>query len=241
MKGCFRAYTTLVFFLTTLGFAQQNAPPITRDVPGGLIHLDALVSDPSGRPVSGLRLEDFTLLDNGQPAKILTFSSSGGAPAKPDPPSRLILVIDAIDFGGLPADLVRDESVAVQRYLRQNGGRLTRSVSVYLIDDRGLWTVAHPAGDGISLANDIVHSQLKSIRPFAGSLLKASYDLVHDTAAISALKSIGQIATYERRRPGRKLLVWVGPNWGIGPGIYNSPKTKDQDPRDTQVWFSTLM
>jgi VWFA-related protein len=253
MRGCFCAYTTLVFFLTTLGFAQQNAPtdpigmrlaatpPTTSDVPGGLIHLDALVSDPSGRAVSGLRLEDFTLLDNGQPAKILTYSAADGASAKPDPPSRLILVIDAIDFDGLPADLVRDESVAVLHYLRQNGGRLTRSVSVYLIDDRGLWTVAHPAGDGNSMADDIVHSQLKLIRPFAGSPLKASYDLVHDTVAISALKSIGQIATYERRRPGRKILVWVGPSWGIGPGLYNTSKTKKQATLDTLVWFSTLM
>ena len=195
-------------------------------------------------PVSGLRLEDFTLLDNGKPEKILTFHASDRTSERQDPPSRLILVLDVIDlmYPDVPKDLIRDETVAVQRYLRKNGGRFTRPVSVYLIDDRGLWTVAHPEGDGNVMADDILHNQLKLIRPFAerpSTEIKGGV-APHDMPAISTLKSLGQIATYERRRPGRKLLVWVGPSWGIGPGLYNAYRTK-QDPLETRVWFSTLM
>jgi len=254
MKQCFYAVIALVLFPAATGLAQQNTPPdpsgarhtaepaITTDEPGGLIHLDAIVTDPSGAPVSGLRLEDFTLLDNGQPTKILAFNASD---AKPDPPSRpiqsrLILVLDAIDLDGLSAELARNESVAFQRYLRRNGGHLTRPVSVFLINDRGLWTVENPDGDGNTMADDILHNQLKLIRPFRDSQLTPSINLAHDSPAVFGLKSIAQIATAERRDPGRKIMVWVGPSWGLGPGLYNASRTKE-NPLDTKIWFSTLL
>src|SRR5271154_4063019 len=45
---------------------SARAPSATE----GLTHLDVVVTDKSGRPVSGLVLTDFTLLDNEQPEKI---------------------------------------------------------------------------------------------------------------------------------------------------------------------------
>jgi hypothetical protein len=39
----------------------------------GLSHLDVVVTDQSGRPVPGLQLSDFTLLDNGRPLSFLSF------------------------------------------------------------------------------------------------------------------------------------------------------------------------
>jgi VWFA-related protein len=252
-----RTCATLVLCAGSFRLAGQEAhvnspgvqlaamPAITRDEAGGLIHLDAVVTDPSGTPVSGLRREDFTLLDNGKPEKILSFHASDGTLTQQNPPSRLILVLDVIDlmYPGVPPEVIRDESVAVQHYLRKNGGHLTRPVSVYLVNDRGLWTVAHPAGDGNSMADDILHNQLKLMRPFAErpSTTEINAPVApQDTPAMSTLKSIGQIVTEERRRPGRKLLVWVGPSWGLGPGLYNAYRTK-QDPIATRVWFSTLM
>jgi len=247
------ACATLLLCAGSLGLAGQQAQhavpqPITRDEAAGLIHLDALVLDPSGKPVSSLRPEDFTLLDNGTPAKILSFHASDGTSVKPDPPSRLILVMDAIDIPPKMQDLLSDERVAVEHYLLKNGGHLTRPVSVYLIDDRGLWTVEHAAGDGNAIAHDLVHNQLKLIRPFAGSPLRPGYDLVHDTAAMSTLKSFGQIATEERRSPGRKLMVWVGPGVSVGTGLYGMsgnlnelPKKMTQENLDTIWWFSLLL
>jgi VWFA-related protein len=219
-------------------------PAITRDESGGLIHLDAVVTDSTGQRVSGLRSDDFTLIDNGQPEKILSFNAADETSTGPGTPSRLILVIDVIDltFFHVPQEIIRDESVAVQRYLRRNGGQFTRPVSVYLIDDRGLWAVAHPDGDGNAMADDIVHEQLKLIRRFGE---RPSTEInggvaPRDTPAMSTLKSIGQIATEERRKPGRKVMVWVGPRWAGGPGLYNAYRTK-QDPLDTRVWLSTLL
>ena len=246
----------LAFLLTTLALPPQEpraantavqhgaATSITTDEAGGLIHLDTVVMDSSGRPVSGLRLEDFTLLDNGNPEKILTFHASNRTSERPDPPSRLILVIDVIDLDRLPTDVARDETVAVQRYLRKNGGHFTRPVSVYLIDDRGLWTVAHPEGDGNAMADDILRNQLKLIRPFAArpSTTEINAPVApQDAHSMSTLKSIAEIAANERRRPGRKLLVWVGPESSVGRGLYDASKAKQEDDIATRVWFSTLL
>jgi VWFA-related protein len=248
MRRSFRACAALAFFLATLGMAQQGvslapekaqaAPPLTRDQPGGLIHLDALVTDPSGKPVSGLRPEDFTLLENGKPDHLLSFHASDPARANPDAASRLILFIDLFNAN---TDQIRDENVAVEHYLRSNGGHLSRPVSIYLISGIGLWTVAHPEGDGNVLADDLVHSRLKSLHTFATAQMSASGSVVPDTSAISALKSIGRIAAEERRRPGRKILIWVGPNVSIGRGLFDQGKKKGQETIATRVWFSTLL
>jgi VWFA-related protein len=206
-----------------------------------LIHLDALVTDPSGKPVSGLLPEDFTILDNGKPEAILSFKAVDGTSARPDPPSRLILVIDDIDTPDMLV-LQSDELVAVEHYLLKNGGHLTRPVSVYLINRRGLWTVAHPAGDGNAMTDDLVHDKLKSVRPFLQMpLVNQNSTVFPDTAAISVLKSIGQIATEQRRLPGRKLLIWVGSSLSMGKGLFEVRKTMTQETLDTMRWFSLLL
>jgi hypothetical protein len=70
---------------------------------------------------------------------------------------------------------------------------------------------------------------------------------------LSALKALGYIATSVRRKPGRKLLIWVGPGWGIGSGAdweslpdYESLQRREsvrakQVTFDTIYWFSTLL
>lgn len=62
--------------------------PVLSDQLGGLIRLDVLVSDSSARPVGGLRREDFTVLDNGQPRRILSFQAFDTFAVRPDPPVR---------------------------------------------------------------------------------------------------------------------------------------------------------
>ena len=49
-----------------------------------------MVADKSGKPVPGLQQQDFTLLDNKQPQKIVSFQAGTMA----DPPVEAILVVD---------------------------------------------------------------------------------------------------------------------------------------------------
>lgn len=47
----------------------------------GRIHLDVVVRDASGNPVTGLQARDFSLIDKGKPQKIVSFTAFGGGGA----------------------------------------------------------------------------------------------------------------------------------------------------------------
>ena len=124
----------------------------TTDAVQGLINLDVVVTDNSGKQISGLRFNDFSLLDNGQPRKILSFHAFDGVSRKPDPPVAVILFIDTIK---MPFDLAAFEREEVERFLRRNGGHLAQPVSVFGLSDIGFWTLAQPSGNGNALAAEI--------------------------------------------------------------------------------------
>jgi VWFA-related protein len=267
---------------------RDKVTSTARDETNGLIHLDVVVTDKSGKPVTGLRRDDFSLLENGQSQKILSFHAHDGTTAKPDPPPwelddyirllpdgntstrliennsfhtgigppdtkmadtvqapvQIILMLDTIE---LPEALARNERIAVESFLRKNGGKLVRPLSVYWLTDTGLWTVAHPSGDGNALAGDLEHSNLSLVRHVIGSQLGTvpSSLRTKDPAGDSALKALGQIASNERRVPGRKLLLWIGPGAGTGSGAEDvtfgeGPAYRDK-PFYTVCWFSTLL
>ena len=64
---------------------QETAQPTTPmlDEGKGLIHLDVSVTKADGEPVSGLSREDFELLDEGLPQKILSFHAFSEQSAGP--------------------------------------------------------------------------------------------------------------------------------------------------------------
>ncbi|MGC2477928.1 MAG: VWA domain-containing protein [Candidatus Sulfotelmatobacter sp.] len=239
-------------------FALQGQAPTQPTSPAsdavqGLINFDVVVTDNSGKAIPGLGPKDFTLLDNHQPQKILSFRSFDGVSAKPDPPVEVILVVDTIK---MPFDLAAFEREEVERFLRRNGGHLAQPVSIFGLSETGFWTLAQPSGDGNALAAEIASDRLVFIRRRqllgngTGEFVDSGRE---DPAGLKALKTLGDIATAERRKPGRKLLIWVGPGWGIGSGAdfeslpdYDSVQRRErararQVTFNTIYWFSTLL
>lgn len=72
------AWLYLFCFSLSSGLAQQNRQ----------ITLDVVVTDKSGKPVAGLQQQDFTLLDNKEPNKILSFNAVPVEPRLPIRPSK---------------------------------------------------------------------------------------------------------------------------------------------------------
>src|SRR4029078_3375487 len=112
-----------------------------------------------------------------------------------------------------------------------------RPVSVFELTDSGLWTATHAASDGNMLAHEIEHNALTLVRSNPGWHQRTG---PFTSPLEVALKALGQIETDERRRPGRKLLLWIGPGWGIGTGEAGSLKT-ESDLFGTITWFSDLL
>ncbi len=196
--------------------------------PEGLIHLDVVVTDGAGETVTGLEPRDFTLLDDGHPEPIVSVDAFGGiARAAPEPP-LVILLIDTLDAGAVE----QEERRGVEQFLRKNQGRLAHPTMVFSLEDTGFWLDAQPSMDGNALADAVEH--LKRVRLLLGPA--SSFEVQPGTQPIaglgridneyslfpplSGLKALGWIATAERRKAGRKLLLWVGPGVGMGSGAY---------------------
>jgi hypothetical protein len=58
---------------------------------------------------------------------------------------------------------------------------------------------------------------------------------------LQSLQALGNIATAARREPGRKLLLWIGPGWGVGSGAYAEDNFSSDLIFYTVQWFSTLL
>src|ERR1700733_2555947 len=243
--------TGLVASAVLLGYAavgaraySQATPTLqTASVPAagggeadGLIKLDVVVTDGAGRPVAGLTPMDFVLLNDGQPKQILTFQTLG----RPDPNVEVILLIDTLDMA---EPLAWQERVAVDEFLRRNGGNLTHRLSVFELSYAGLGVIARSSRDGNELARDVARNReliLRSAMPQSKTGFSSGPRF--DPPQLVGAQALGQIAAEERTRPGRKVLLWVGPGTGIGTGMMdNSSPQGKQDLVHTAYWFSTLL
>ena len=245
MKNRLRICVVLLFGALDLACAQHGTRPTpdTRiaashayasDRAEGLIKLDVTVTDAAGKPAAGLNAANFRLLENGREQKILSFDAFNGLASRSEPPVKIILLLDTIE---VPPDLARNEQDAVESFLRKDGGRLACPVSVLELTGTGLWTVTHPSSDGNVLAREMEHNSISMVRPNT-AWRQGTGESTHPSDF--ALKALEQIAAYERQRPGRKLLIWIGPGWGIGTGAVGDLKG-DSKLFGTIRWFSDLL
>jgi VWFA-related protein len=178
------------------------------------------VSDAAGKPVLGLEPSDFKLLDDNQPRKILSFRSFDGVTVKPNPPVEVILVFDTVNLPFSQMSFVRQE---IARFLTQNGGHLSQPVSIMLLSDAGLRVQPRPSVDGNALLS--VLDQIKGSGHIISGAMGAEGEL--ERLQLS-LRQMTAIAENEARKPGRKLLVWIGPGWPMLTGNNFSSSEKDQ-------------
>jgi VWFA-related protein len=186
--------------------------PIVRD---GLLGIDLVVADSAGHPVSRLPPWDFTLLDNGRPAKIRTVHNSLEASL---PAPELIFVLDAINLS--PQQLTQTES-AIVHFLRRNNGRLDSPCFLYRLTRSGLFSSLRPTRDGNLLANEVEkHTSPRTMwrigrngepNPFEGWGSRARPNPLSPHA-------LGSIAIDQREIRGRKVVVWIGPGWPVHGG-----------------------
>ncbi len=197
----------------------------------GLIRLDVVVHDEKGNPLSGLPASDFALFENEKPDKVLSFREFYGAAKIAEPSVEVILFVDTTSLNSQQVVILQRE---VNKFLRQNGGRLAHPVSIYWLTTSGLWVPPQPQPslDGGALAAALEHTgKLKSIWKPRG--------LDPTPLVFRPLEAFGFIAAAERQKPDRKLLVWVGLDSTLP--ISTLPIKEEVKLFGTIVWFSTLL
>ena len=178
--------------------------------------LDVVVSDRSGKAVPGLQAQDFVVLDNKKPQKVLGFQASGSVQA--EPPVTILLVVDEVNTSFTSVTYERDE---IKKFLFRNGGNLSHPVTLAFFSDAGTQILEGSSRDGNALMASFDQHQtaLRSIRRSSGFYgAEERFQL-----SISMLTSLTARAA---QMPGRKIVVWISPGWPLlsGPNVQLSNK-----------------
>jgi VWFA-related protein len=237
MKGWYRAGVVLFYFswISFTAAAQQSADsaatagqsqpsPATATV--GKDHqlvLDVVVTDKSGKPVSGLQEQDFTVLDNKHPTKILSFHAHGGPiPAgEVDAGTEIILVLDEVNTTYEKVSYGLD---GIKRFLAENHGELTHPVSLAFFTDAGLQVQTQPSVDG----NGLVSALNQHDRGFRMIGRGTGFYGAEDRLRLS-IDALESLIAQEQTKPGRKMVIWVSPGWPFLSGFGNNLTAAQQE------------
>ena len=208
------ACTWLGLFPLLLLAARAESPSTASPADSGYIRLDVAVRDAAGEPIPGLTAGDFTLFDNGRATGLVSFAAWNGTP---DAPVEAIFVIDTVN---LPPEQVAIAQRALVDFLRSGNGRLELPMMIYRLTGSGLTRSREVTRDGNQLAGEAergpgpVTVWQEALRPIEPDL-PTDYASKRNAFSVSAL---GSIVLEARRRPGRKLLFWIGPGWQVRSG-----------------------
>jgi len=221
----------------TVAPAQEGTTLRARPAPqegAPTVDLDVVVTDKSGKPVGGLGADSFTVLDDNQPSRILSFHAYDGASQSTEVPAQAIILFDTVNT---TFDTVSYTRQQVENFLRTNGGHLPVPVSLLWLTNDSLDPLSQPTLDGNALAGQLAAAEgrLRSINRSAGA-----WGAVERFQF--STKMLDQFARKEMDQPGRKLLIWAGPGWPLldGPNINLSGKAQ-QGVFNEIVQLSTLL
>jgi VWFA-related protein len=241
-----RTTAFFILLLSIFSVAQENPTPqlktrppqISSSTPQGThrrLTVDVQVYNKSGQAVRGLQKQDFTVLDDKQPINIVSFQAvDRNSPTASDPPSEIILVVDAVNAGFHAVTYQRSE---IRKFLLQNGGKLPEPVSLVFFTDREMKTENEPSRDGNALAAlyDQYETGLRVVNRSQGIYGAAErYEM--------SIKALDSLISYAAKFPGRKLMIWVSPGWPLlsGPRIEIDAK-QEQQIFNTVVLASTAL
>ena len=213
-----------IAIISWIGVAQAQARPPSPEIPSGNpttttgpLKLEVVVSQPKGKPIGGLSQQHFHVSVNGKPEPIVGFQAVDGAAAHVE----VILMIDTVNTG---FSTVAYELSEIERFLKQNQGRLAQPISIAVLTDTGIKISPQPSTDGNELAAYLqkINIPIRTIPRSTGF-----WGWV-EKFQISA-SGLLTLSTAQQSRPGRKLLIWVSPGWPLLSGAEVELTTKEED------------
>jgi VWFA-related protein len=206
--------------------AQANSNAVFR-VNTRIVVLDVVVKDKKGHIVTGLKKEDFTVLEDKKPQAIRTFetpaahempvatagkaivTSAADLPKIGDAPITL-LVLDELNTQFSDMAYARDE---LKKYLLAQPEVLKQPTAL-LVASNTKFQLLH---DYTQNRADILSALKKHFPEYPWKLAQSGHSGPGATERIAqSMASLLQIAEATRGTPGRKNVIWVGVN---APGV----------------------
>jgi VWFA-related protein len=182
-----------LLWLALPALAQQAAPDRR-------VELDVAVTDKAGKSVPGLQQQDFTVLDNKHPQKLVAFD----AVAESGPPVEIVLLVDRVNISFINAAATR---IQIDRFLRQNGGQLAQPISMVFFSDAGVKQLdASRDGTALAAALDASDSALRTVTRSQGA--EGALERLE-----MSMQALGMLTAAEQKKPGRKMLIWLSSGW----------------------------
>jgi VWFA-related protein len=227
----FRVIVCAALFLGVLALGRAQAPAASSPAAAPSDHriaLDVVVTDKTGKPVSDLQQQDFTILDDKQPKPIASFTAAGNTGKPDDPPLRVVFVIDTLNTSFRAMSNARQH---LEKFLRQDGGHLPVLMSLVIFSEKNTQVQGMPTRDGNALADSVHAINAGAQRDIQG----AEYADQVERIQVS-LRALGKLTAYLGKQPGRKLLIWMSPGWPI---IYGSRDKLSPEAQETN--FRTIV
>jgi VWFA-related protein len=195
-----------------------NVPAPVDSAKPNLITLDVFAADSLGHPVHGLEQQNFTLLDNGQPRQLVNFRAVD--PSSDPNAVRVLLVVDMMNNA---INSVARQREQIGEFLNQDGGKLGYPMSMAILTESGVKMMNGYTQDGHALLDAFqkADSELRPVGRSAGFYGDAE-------RLQESLSGLMQIAAFEAKQPGRKLVFLIGPGWPLLPnaGIQESDRQR---------------
>jgi VWFA-related protein len=225
--------------------------------------LNVQVSDPSGKPITGLKAEDFKVLDESRPQKIASFRAiDDGASAR----AHILIVIDSLNNSSRGLAYERKE---IETFLRSSGSTLRYATSLVSLSRSGDGRADKPSQNVDELLSEL-SEMAKNAHPV--DCLEDWHNAAMDAKSI-AITSVDQSITHRRDDmaegmgaclnerfahsitaltrlaksqvdvPGRVILIWPGQGWPTLSGPHFAPDTPylRQNHFDNLVELSTAL
>ena len=201
------------------------------------------VTDASGDPIAELKPGDFSLIDNAEPREIasLRFIDHGTPLSTP----RVVLLLDALNQ---PTREFAEDADGVRKYLSHESGNLSVPVTIGVLSASGL-KVGEGSQDRAVVAQElenmtrgvkaarcedltdapVTYSNLGATRPTIQVNRDQAPNCLNERF-ISSVTNLEHLALGEESKPGRLILIWIGPGWPRLDGkqfVTDTPETKE--------------
>jgi VWFA-related protein len=219
------AIACLIAIAVTQSASEARQAAAQPPTPSGSIRLDVVASHKNGPAVGGLEQKDFTIIDNKHTQPITSFRAVTGR----DSQARVIIILDAVNIDFQHVAFAREE---IDKYLRAEGGQLTRPTAFGLLTDQGMKIQEQYSTDGNSIAS-AVDANITGLREIRRTSQYGGFDRFN-----ISIQGFRELVQREVAAPDRKIVLFVSPGWPLlsGPAVENALDNKQQ----TQL-FGTLV
>lgn len=218
-----------------------------------LITLIVQAADSSGKPVTGLKADDFVLLDNQKPTRAASFREIEGLAGTAK--VHVMLVLDAINDGGSSIGHVKKD---LDKFLSQDQGPLPFPIALVFASGGGA-TESQPSTDRTVVARQLAEfarlpreaecdqphfiegsrmdgQAMGSQSPKDSAEERADCMISHFTESVNALRSL---IAEQKNIPGRTILIWTSRGWPLLADFGTRAEAHRGNYRDVLVELTT--